>query len=180
VTEVRDIDNRRRIICFHFKNLPGFHSREAFARLEHRQRAQKASLIFDATLIPAIMIALAAGLLSFLSPCVLPIVPPYLAYMGGVSMGEMEEERTARRGVLCAWAWDPVLAGCCVLSAPQGAVELDEGAYGTDRADVGPLALDGGADDADRAVRDDELLDARNLPVLGNIGIKLNFVSFLI
>lgn len=62
-----------------------------------------ASLIFDATLIPAIMIALAAGLLSFLSPCVLPIVPPYLAYMGGVSMGEMEEERTARRRVLlCA------------------------------------------------------------------------------
>ena len=44
--------------------------------------------LFDAALLPAIMIALVAGGLSFLSPCVLPIVPPYLAYMGGISMAE--------------------------------------------------------------------------------------------
>jgi cytochrome c-type biogenesis protein len=45
--------------------------------------------IIDATLLPAMLVALLAGVLSFLSPCVLPIVPPYLAYMGGISMGEM-------------------------------------------------------------------------------------------
>ena len=45
--------------------------------------------IIDAALLPAMLVALAAGILSFLSPCVLPIVPPYLAYMGGISMGEM-------------------------------------------------------------------------------------------
>jgi cytochrome c-type biogenesis protein len=45
--------------------------------------------IIDAALLPAILVSLAAGVLSFLSPCVLPIVPPYLAYMGGISMGEM-------------------------------------------------------------------------------------------
>lgn len=45
--------------------------------------------IIDASLLPAIAIAAAAGLLSFLSPCVLPIVPPYLAYMGGITMTEM-------------------------------------------------------------------------------------------
>jgi cytochrome c-type biogenesis protein len=45
--------------------------------------------LFDAALLPAMMIALAAGMLSFLSPCVLPIVPPYLAYMGGISMADM-------------------------------------------------------------------------------------------
>jgi len=33
-----------------------------------------------------------AGLLSFLSPCVLPLAPPYLCYIGGVSMGEMTED----------------------------------------------------------------------------------------
>lgn len=56
---------------------------------------------FDASLLPAMLIALAAGVLSFLSPCVLPIVPPYLAYMGGVSMSEMQEgERVARRRAL--------------------------------------------------------------------------------
>lgn len=47
--------------------------------------------IIDASLLPAVLIAMTAGLLSFLSPCVLPIVPPYLAYMGGISMSEMEE-----------------------------------------------------------------------------------------
>jgi cytochrome c-type biogenesis protein len=59
-------------------------------------------LLLDATLLPAMTIALAAGLLSFLSPCVLPIVPPYLAYMGGVSVGAMAEERAARRRVFLA------------------------------------------------------------------------------
>jgi cytochrome c-type biogenesis protein len=65
----------------------------------------EANLILDATLLPAIVIAVMAGLLSFLSPCVLPIVPPYLAYMGGVSMGEMDEDRAARRRVLLAAAF---------------------------------------------------------------------------
>lgn len=34
-------------------------------------------------MIPSVPIALAAGVLSFLSPCVLPLVPSYLAYLGG-------------------------------------------------------------------------------------------------
>lgn len=65
-----------------------------------------AELILDATLLPAILIAVTAGLLSFLSPCVLPIVPPYLAYMGGVSVTELEEDsdsaRAGRRRVMVA------------------------------------------------------------------------------
>ena len=42
--------------------------------------------IFDASLLPAVLVSLVAGLISFLSPCVLPIVPPYLAYMSGISL----------------------------------------------------------------------------------------------
>lgn len=57
------------------------------------------ALILDATLLPAMFIALLAGVLSFLSPCVLPVVPPYLAYMGGVTVTEMDETATARRRV---------------------------------------------------------------------------------
>jgi cytochrome c-type biogenesis protein len=49
--------------------------------------------ILDASLLPAALVALAAGILSFLSPCVLPIVPPYLAYMSGISLGEMKSGR---------------------------------------------------------------------------------------
>jgi cytochrome c-type biogenesis protein len=56
----------------------------------------------DASLVPAMAIALVAGLLSFLSPCVLPIVPPYLAYMGGVSVTELDETAAARRRVMVA------------------------------------------------------------------------------
>ena len=53
--------------------------------------------IIDAALLPAMAIALAAGLVSFLSPCVLPIVPPYLAYMSGISMAEMSGGAAAGR-----------------------------------------------------------------------------------
>ena len=55
--------------------------------------------IFDASLLPALLVAMTAGVLSFLSPCVLPIVPPYLAYMGGVTVSDMEDS-TARRRAL--------------------------------------------------------------------------------
>ena len=34
-----------------------------------------------------------AGLLSFLSPCVLPLVPPYLCYLGGVTFDELSQEQ---------------------------------------------------------------------------------------
>ena len=50
----------------------------------------------DAAFLPAAMVALLAGILSFLSPCVLPIVPPYLAYMTGVGVGSLKTgERSA-------------------------------------------------------------------------------------
>lgn len=56
--------------------------------------------IIDASLLPALLIALLAGLLSFLSPCVLPIVPPYLAYMGGISMSDMGDQSAGRGRVV--------------------------------------------------------------------------------
>ncbi|MEZ5826298.1 MAG: cytochrome c biogenesis CcdA family protein [Geminicoccaceae bacterium] len=56
--------------------------------------------IIDASLLPAMFVALVAGLLSFLSPCVLPIVPPYLAYMSGVSMAELQSGAKASRKAL--------------------------------------------------------------------------------
>ncbi|ATG35417.1 MULTISPECIES: cytochrome c biogenesis CcdA family protein [Phaeobacter] len=58
--------------------------------------------IIDAGLIPAMLVALTAGLVSFLSPCVLPIVPPYLAYMSGVSIGEIQGTAQARRKAIVA------------------------------------------------------------------------------
>ena len=53
--------------------------------------------LFAAGLPVSMAVAALAGILSFLSPCVLPIVPPYLAYMGGISMPEMREDSQAAR-----------------------------------------------------------------------------------
>ena len=52
--------------------------------------------IIDASLLPAMSVALLAGVISFLSPCVLPIVPPYLAYMSGMSVGEISDDGRGR------------------------------------------------------------------------------------
>src|SRR6266545_5454509 len=49
-----------------------------------------------------ILIAFAGGLLSFLSPCVLPLVPGYISLMSGVSIDHLKAEggSTARRAVI--------------------------------------------------------------------------------
>ena len=41
--------------------------------------------------------ALIAGLVSFLSPCVLPLVPPYLVYLAGTSLERFEAHEPERR-----------------------------------------------------------------------------------
>ncbi|SHK31600.1 cytochrome c-type biogenesis protein [Shimia gijangensis] len=58
--------------------------------------------IIDAGLLPAMFVALIAGVVSFLSPCVLPVVPPYLAYMSGVSINDMSEGTASRNKVVMA------------------------------------------------------------------------------
>ena len=49
-----------------------------------------------------VVIAFAGGLLSFLSPCVLPLVPGYISLMSGVSIDHLKSEggSTARRAVI--------------------------------------------------------------------------------
>lgn len=42
-------------------------------------------IIFNGSFLIAATLALAAGVVSFLSPCVLPLAPGYLAYLAGVS-----------------------------------------------------------------------------------------------
>lgn len=44
-----------------------------------------AEIVLNGALITAIPLALLAGLVSFASPCVLPLVPGYLGYVGGMS-----------------------------------------------------------------------------------------------
>ncbi|TCD11956.1 cytochrome c biogenesis CcdA family protein [Oricola cellulosilytica] len=66
--------------------------------------------------------AFLAGLLSFVSPCVLPIVPPYLAYLAGISFAELRETEfesaRSRRVVLSAIAF---VAGFTTVFVALGA-----------------------------------------------------------
>ena len=52
--------------------------------------------VIDASLLPSMFVALLAGVISFLSPCVLPIVPPYLAFMAGSSMDDIEAGKSRK------------------------------------------------------------------------------------
>ncbi|WP_241253280.1 cytochrome c biogenesis protein CcdA [Streptomyces sp. W1SF4] len=57
--------------------------------------------VLNGALLLALPIALFAGLVSFFSPCVLPLVPGYLSYVTGVSGADLAE---ARRGRMLAGA----------------------------------------------------------------------------
>ncbi|GGH26936.1 cytochrome c-type biogenesis protein [Cribrihabitans marinus] len=61
--------------------------------------------MFDVTYLGALL----AGLLSFLSPCILPIVPFYLSYLAGVSMNQISAEAEISRAVRLR----AFLAACC-------------------------------------------------------------------
>jgi len=40
-----------------------------------------------------IFLAFSAGLISFLSPCVLPLIPGYISYISGSTLNELLEKR---------------------------------------------------------------------------------------
>ena len=49
--------------------------------------------LFTSPFLMSALISLAAGILSFLSPCVLPIVPAYLAYMAGITIQDAQSDK---------------------------------------------------------------------------------------
>ena len=87
--------------------------------------------------IPA---ALLAGVISFLSPCVLPLVPPYLVFLAGTSLERFADQEPESRV-----RWETVLAACLfVLGFSTVFVALGASASVVGsliRAYSGPLAM---------------------------------------
>jgi cytochrome c-type biogenesis protein len=77
--------------------------------------------VFGGALWLAVLIALGAGLLSFLSPCVLPLVPGYLGYVSGVASGaERRRSRVVLGALLFIAGFSAVFVSITVLSATVG------------------------------------------------------------
>lgn len=49
--------------------------------------------------VPTIGLSFLAGLLSFVSPCVLPLLPSYLSFVSGATLSQMRDDATIRRAV---------------------------------------------------------------------------------
>ena len=64
-----------------------------------------------------LLAAFGAGLLSFISPCVLPLVPGYLSYISGLSLDEMRGTVPAAAGAGVAVAAAPAARRQVVLSS---------------------------------------------------------------
>ncbi len=60
-------------------------------------------LVFSGPLVLAVPVAAAAGLVSFLSPCCLPLVPGYVSYITGMSAADLQQRAArSRAGTLVA------------------------------------------------------------------------------
>jgi cytochrome c-type biogenesis protein len=75
--------------------------------------------------------AFLAGLLSFVSPCVLPLVPPYLCFIAGVSLGEIKSAarqtrvRILFRGLFFVAGFSLVFVGFGVTASALGRLLVD-------------------------------------------------------
>jgi cytochrome c-type biogenesis protein len=58
--------------------------------------------VASGAILLAVPVALAAGLVSFFSPCVLPLVPGYLSYVTGFSAADLADAQGAKRGRMLA------------------------------------------------------------------------------
>lgn len=85
-------------------------------------------VLTDGALPIATALALAGGLLAFLSPCVLPLVPGYLGYVTGVTDAKrMRRGRTAAGAGLFVLGFSVIFLGIFVLAGTFGVFVLQYG-----------------------------------------------------
>lgn len=82
--------------------------------------------------VPTLALSFAAGVLSFLSPCIVPLVPSYLSFVGGVAAVEAERSTVTRRVVvlrtlLFVLGFTIVFVALGVLFSGSGALFQDTG-----------------------------------------------------
>lgn len=84
-----------------------------------------------------LLTAAAAGVVSFLSPCVLPLIPGYISFISGESLTELREgepDRRVRLRVLLRSVW--FVAGFSVVFVALGASATEVGSFLLERMDL--------------------------------------------
>jgi len=77
----------------------------------------------------SVLLAFLAGVVSFLSPCVLPLVPGYVSYMAGQSLDDLRQEGLSRTRLSALG-----LSGCFVVGFSLVFIVLGAGASGIGQA----------------------------------------------
>jgi cytochrome c-type biogenesis protein len=82
--------------------------------------------------------AFIAGLLSFLSPCVLPLVPPYLCYLGGMTVEQLAEQQAVRTAASrrVFWAALAFVLGFSTVFVALGATATVVGQFVAEYLDI--------------------------------------------
>jgi cytochrome c-type biogenesis protein len=87
----------------------------------------------------SILGAFVAGLISFLSPCVLPLVPGYISMLSGIGVEQLKEGNTPRGGLL--WSALAFVIGFSVVFIAFGASASAVGSFLLrNRASLAPVA----------------------------------------
>lgn len=92
------------------------------AGLENRKKRSPSQMLPELSLYLGVTLA---GLVSFLSPCVLPLVPPYLGYLGGMTLEQMTNEKALDNAT---WRRVVMAAVCFVLGFSTVFIGLGAGA----------------------------------------------------
>lgn len=79
-------------------------------------------IILGGSLIAAMPLALIAGIISFVSPCVLPLIPGYLGYISGVADGGAKKSKIILGSVLFVLGFTAVFVSFGALFGGLGAL----------------------------------------------------------
>jgi cytochrome c-type biogenesis protein len=79
-------------------------------------------IILNGSLIAAMPLALIAGVISFVSPCVLPLIPGYLGYISGVADGGAKKSKIILGSVLFVLGFTAVFVSFGALFGGLGAL----------------------------------------------------------
>ena len=87
------------------------------------------------TMDVSLLAAFAAGLISFISPCVLPLVPPYLCYIAGITYGDLvqADEQVHRKVMVRSIAF---VTGFAVIFIALGAIATAFGRLVSENAQI--------------------------------------------